>query len=211
VTHSVAADPDEAAGEPAAHALRAPGGLLAWRDLLFVADRQRHAVLVFSAADLAHRRTFGCRGGGLGQLREPNGLAMLTGGLGTRDSGGGGGGGGGGGAELVVCDTSNHRLACFTADGVFTRAVGRRGTAPGCFVLPADVATARGLLVVAEVRRVQLLAADGEPRQVIAPAGCGSLAALCVWSGRVLLADSENRLLHELHLRAPRRFEAGPE
>ena len=111
------------------------------------------------------------------------------------------------GDELVVADVSNHRLACFGLGCTYRRAIGRRGTVPGIFHLPQDVKAARGLLLVAEARRVQVLTPAGVPQQVITPPGCGSLLGLCISlisdgqsTARVLVADSEVRQVHEFEL-----------
>ena len=78
---------------------------------------------------------------------------------------------------------------------------------PGTFHLPQDVKAARGLLLVAEARRVQVLTPAGVPQQVITPPGCGSPCGLCVSlvsdghsTARVLVADSEVRVVHEFEL-----------
>ena len=82
------------------------------------------------------------------------------------------------GGQLVVCDTENHRLQIFEADGTFVRVIGRRGTAPGCFIAPSSVAAAHGRLYVANGEsidqwereangRVQVLSAQGEPLQTL--------------------------------------------
>ena len=63
-----------------------------------------------------------------------------------------------------------------------------------------DVQVSRGLVLVAERRRVQVLTPEGVPHQVLTPPGCGSLHGLCAHGARVLVADAEARLLHELEL-----------
>ena len=102
--------------------------------------------------------------------------------------------------ELVVCDVSNNRLQCFTLEGRYTRAIGRRGMAPGCFTLPTGVAATGGLLLVAEKWRIQVLTAEGVPLQVVTPPVCGSLQGLSCRGTRVLVADSEVRQVHEFEV-----------
>ena len=65
---------------------------------------------------------FGREGSKPGELRYPHGLAVIQ-----QPS-----------AELVVADTQNHRLQCFTPEGVPTRTIGHYGEAPGCFEEPTD-------------------------------------------------------------------------
>ncbi|KAL3930293.1 MAG: hypothetical protein SGPRY_001600 [Prymnesium sp.] len=113
-----------------------------------------------------------------GELCDPGGLVVLS-------------------DEVIVCDISNHRLQCFSIEGRYTRAIGRRGVAPGCFTLPSGIATTSQLLLVAERRRVQVLTAQGVPLQVVLPDMCGSLQGITCLGSRVLVADSEARLVHE--------------
>ena len=110
---------------------------------------------------------------------------------------------GDGGELLLVADTSNHRLTVFNRiDGTFVRTLGRHGVAPGCFHLPSAVAAARGYIIVAEKRRVQVLLPNGVPQQVLAPPGMGSLHGIHVRAdeGSVLVADPQVRRIHEFEL-----------
>ena len=93
-------------------------------------------------------------------------------------------------------------LAAFSLAGEFRRCIGRRGTIPGTFHLPQSVAAARGFILVAEKRRLQVLTPDGTPQHVLSLPGSGSsLRGLSVRGARLLVADSEQRLLHELTVR----------
>uniref|UniRef100_A0A7S0PW34 Peptidylamidoglycolate lyase n=1 Tax=Coccolithus braarudii TaxID=221442 RepID=A0A7S0PW34_9EUKA len=164
--------------EPA-DALHRPDGIAVLGDALFVTDKAAHCVCTYDAATLTRRAAFGSKGSANGQLRDPAGITILDG-------------------ELIVADFSNHRLACFTPAGAPTRIIGRRGASPGCFYLPSGVGSARGFIVVAELRRLQVLTAAGVPQQVIVPPVCGSLYGLCASDDdRLLVADYESQLVHE--------------
>ena len=161
---------------------------------LFVTDKGRHRVCCFEAATLVARWATASKGDAPGCLCDPGGLVVHAHAdteCNPLD-------------ELVVADVSNHRLSVFTLDGLFVRTIGRRGHAPGCFHLPSAVASAHGLLIVAERRRVQVLTSAGVPQQVIVPphSSC-SLNGLCVANegSTLMVADFEGRCVHEFALR----------
>ena len=70
----------------------------------------------------------------------------------------------------------------------FARAFGGRGDAPGQFTHVWGVAVVRGLLVVSEDRRLQVLTLKGVPLQVL-KLGKG-LRELCADEQRVWVADA---------------------
>ena len=86
----------------------------------------------------------------------------------------------------------------------FARAFGGSGDAPGQFSRPQwggafgpqGVAVVRGLLVVSEDKRLQVLTPKGVPLQVLT-LGTG-LRGLCVDEQRVWVADSPESKVHTL-------------
>ena len=108
-----------------------------------------HCVEVFTA-DGEFLYTFGEKGTGEGQLRDPRGM--------TIDSK----------ENLVVCDSGNHRLLVFTTDGR-TYAVGSSGKAPGQFDKPQDAAfSSDGRLFVTDYsnNQVQILQKNTSTRSL---------------------------------------------
>lgn len=158
-----------------------PEGIAAADGALFVSDRSRCRVVVLEQEGLQFRASFGSRGSGDGQMFDPGGLTVLDG-------------------SVIVADTANHRLACFSLSGEWRRSIGRYGSIPGRFHMPQDVVAVRTLLIVAERQRLQVLTAAGVPQQVIQPPVCGSLQGLCANDTRVVVADPAERLLHEFSL-----------
>ena len=165
--------------------LQRPDGLARHGDAIFVTDKGAHCLCCYDLATLKRRWTVGSKGADGGQLCDPGGVAVHE--EGTH-------------IEVVVAEVANHRLSVFTIEGVYARAIGRHGHAPGCFHQPSGVASARGRIIVAERRRVQILTRAGIPQQVLSPPGCGSLYGVCLaGAGRSLIvADYEARVLHEL-------------
>jgi len=162
--------------------MRRPEGLALSATSLYVSDKVACRIYELSVPDLKHHNTFGSRGSGAGELCDPGGLTVLN-------------------DEVIVCDVSNHRLQCFARNGLYSRAIGRRGVAPGCFTLPSGITSTDGnVLLVAEKRRVQVLTSQGIPLQVILPAMCGSLQGISCHHSRLLVADSEVRRVHEFSI-----------
>ena len=77
----------------------------------------------------------------------------------------------------------------------FARAFGGRGDAPGQFVNPCGVAVVRGLLVVLDGERLQVLTPEGVPLQVLTIGQ--NLGGLCADEQRVWVADG-NAQVHVL-------------
>ena len=78
----------------------------------------------------------------------------------------------------------------------FARAFGSEGDAPGQFEHPQGVAVVRGLLVVSEQRRVQVLTPKGVPLQVLELGG--GLRRMCADEQRLLVADCNENKIHVL-------------
>ena len=127
-------------------------------------------------------RLFGSRGLGPGQFYEPCGVAVTSGG------------------DIVVCDSHNHRLQVFRADGTFVRQWGSYGAAPGQFKRPRAVAvSSTDEVFVTDTfnHRVQVFRLDGSfmrgwgsrgtvPGQFQFPFGVAVLGDLA------LVSDGEN-------------------
>lgn len=175
------ADESESQPQEGGPPLSLPEGIAAADGLLFVSDRSRGRIVVLEQEGLRFRASFGSRGSGDGQMFDPGGLTVLDG-------------------SVIVADSANHRLACFSFSGEWRRNIGRYGSIPGRFQMPQDVVAVGALLIVAERQRVQVLTAAGVPQQVIQPPLCGSLQGLCADRTRVVVADPAERLLHEFTL-----------
>lgn len=88
---------------------------------LYVADTGNHRIQVFEGTSLTFLLSFGSFGRGLGDLASPAGLAVTE-------------------TEVFVADSLNNRIAVFDLDGHATRTFGTRGSGPGEFSRPTDVA-----------------------------------------------------------------------
>jgi hypothetical protein len=158
--------------------LASPQSLALVSSTLFVCDTNNHRVVAYHSVMLEPTGVvFGSEGSGEGELSFPHGLAVLD----TEELEGG--------AEerpvrLLVTDTHNHRLCCFSLVGEFLWARGGHGTAPGCFDEPSGVAVARGVIAVAERARVQLLTREGAPLRLVPLPGelaaAGGLHSVCL-------------------------------
>lgn len=112
-----------------------------------VTDWWRHRVLRFGA-DGAFRAEWGAEGDGLGELRNPEGIAVA-------------------GETVLVADAGNQRIQAFAPDGAPLGAVGGPGAGPGRYGPsgPAGLASADDRLVVADRdnHRLQVYAALPPP------------------------------------------------
>ncbi len=161
--------------------LREPHGIaIAPNGEVFVADAFEQCVIVLNGEGL-RLRTIGKRGAGLGDMREPRGLAI-------------------GGGKLYVADSGNHRIDVFALDGKFERALGKRGYGDGELLAPNDVAVdADGRVFVADLgnQRIARFGKDGAFGR--AWGGIGPFSGLfhaptgiAVFDGRVFVADRDN-------------------
>jgi sugar lactone lactonase YvrE len=98
-----------------------PSGLAIMNERLFVADAQRHAVVVFSLSGL-YEREFGKRGIGHGEFNYPTHLFADPKGI------------------LFVTDSMNSRVQILDADGNYKGEIGNIGDSPGHFGRPKGVA-----------------------------------------------------------------------
>ena len=176
---------------PAALALSSDGTRLC------VADLAQSQVLVYDAPSLRYLHSLGSLGSARGQLRAPDGVAILD-------------------ERVYVADTCNHRVAVFLLDGGrgaavaersgqrstggFVRTFGRFGSTPGRFEFPRGLAIVEGMLLVSETTRVQLLTLEGAPLQVLPLPGAVALRGVCAGGANAYIADYEAHLIHVLHV-----------
>ena len=104
--------------------LARPSGLALAGGRLYIADVQRHCVVI---SDLAGRylSEFGRRGSGPGEFNFPTHISA--------DSAG----------QVSVTDSLNYRVQVFDRDGRFLRVIGSAGDTPGHFSRPKGVASDR--------------------------------------------------------------------
>ena len=105
---------------PITNHLSRPSGLVILGDELFVADSQRHVVVVFDLRG-TFRREFGRRGIGPGEFNFPTHLAAAEG-------------------RLYVTDSMNSRIQVFEPNGTFRGELGQLGDRPGQFGRPKGLA-----------------------------------------------------------------------
>ena len=127
-------------------------------------------------------RRWGRKGSGPGQFDHPDGVAVSSCG------------------DIVVCDTGNHCVQVFRADGTFVRQWGSRGAEPGQFFYPWAVAVSSAdevFVTDSWNHRVQVFRLDGSfvrswgnrgtvPGQFQYPAG------VAVHCNLVLISDYSN-------------------
>jgi len=101
--------------------LERPSGLVFLRDKLYIADSQRHQVVVCDAHGQVTSK-FGKRGRGPGEFNFPTHIAADA------------------RSQVYVTDSMNHRIQVFDANGTFQREFGGIGDGPGFFSRPKGVA-----------------------------------------------------------------------
>jgi DNA-binding beta-propeller fold protein YncE len=106
------------------HELERPSGLALLGDKLFIADSQRHQVVVCDVRG-GFVSKFGRRGNGPGEFNFPTHVSA--------DANG----------RVHVTDSLNNRIQVFDANGKFQRTFGSAGDGPGCFSRPKGVAADR--------------------------------------------------------------------
>jgi len=124
---------------------------------LYVADRMNNRVQAFDRQG-SFILAFGGEGAGPGQLKQPSGLAV--------DSGG----------HVLVSDTMNDRVQAFDGNGTFLFSFGGSGGDDGRFRQPAGLAVdAEGTVYVADMMNSRIQAFDGEGNFIRALDGGGKL------------------------------------
>jgi sugar lactone lactonase YvrE len=173
--------------------LQRPSGLAILQDRLYVADAQRHCILIFDLRG-AYRSEFGNRGLNPGQFNFPTHITATAAG------------------ELFVTDSMNGRIQVFDADGRFKKEVGRLGDSTGELGRPKGVAVdSLGQIYVLDAlfdnlqifdREGRLLLTLGQtgdqPGQFWLPNGIAISA-----DNRIFVADSYNRRLQILQYLGP--------
>ena len=113
---------------------------------VYVSDECNHRVQVLNT-DLTFHTSFGKRGSGKGDFKNPVGIAFdLTG-------------------NVYIADFNNHRIQVFTADGAFLRTFGTEGDGQGQLNNPLGVAfSPTGVVFVAEMDgdRISVFRTTGE-------------------------------------------------
>lgn len=144
--------------------------------LLFICDSGNGRIMAYDTDTFAHVRSIGKRADPhsgefvAGDLALPLGLCAHRG-------------------EVYVCDGHKHRISVFRASsGAFVRAIGEPGTGPGQMKSPFGVLVVRGMLVVTEATRVQVMTLDGASRLALEIPGAQNLSGLC--------SDDEQRHLY---------------
>ena len=162
-----------------------PLGLAVEEPLVFVASSGNGSIVALAHDTLRLSFSFG-REEGPGKLSMPMGVAVYR------------SGGGGGKSFVYVADRDDSRLAVFTMDGDFVRAIGSRGRAPGQFVEPLGIAIHGDHVFVAEGvgARLQVLRPDGSPLHVLPSPGQARLCGVACHADRVYVTEL---LAHRLH------------
>ncbi len=106
-----------------------PAGVCANDSVVVVSESEGHRITVYDRGSGAFRTSFGCKGGGTGQLRVPLGLCFVE-----------------GDRHVAVADSGNKRVSVFSVAGEFVRCVGDRVLTSPCSV----ACSAFNELVVAE-------------------------------------------------------------
>ena len=130
--------------------------------------------------------SFGKEGSGDGMFKYPYGVAVSD------------------GDEIVVADSSNHRVQVFDSNGTFLRSFGHKGENAGEFNRPFGIATDKDTKIfVAERKNHRVQIFSGEGRHLGSFGGEGSLDSQLSgpWglsldsTGNVIVADSDNKLI----------------
>jgi len=184
-------------------ALRYPRGcaaaLVDGRRLLFVSDSGHKRIMVYDAGTLEPLRSVGAAKHApvwdephaekpSGVVLKPGGVAMPMGVCVVGDT-------------LAVVDAHEHRLSLYSAaSGAFLRNVGREGTAPGELRSAFDVVACNGRLVVGEGQRLQVLACDGTPNQVVSLPEALSMTGLTTDGAHVYVCDCPGGAVRSLRV-----------
>jgi sugar lactone lactonase YvrE len=165
-----------------------PSGVTIAKDVLFVADSQRHCVVRFTLAG-DYVSEFGTRGAGDGQFNFPTHLSS--------DAKG----------RLFVTDSMNHRIQVFDATGRFVTSIGSAGDGLGRFSRPKGVATdSDGHVYVIDglSDRLQIFNLEGQLLLNVGESGNGPgqfwlpNGVAISRRGEIFVADSYNRRLQVL-------------
>ena len=163
--------------------LHAPVGLALHEGRLFCADSRNHRISVFSTSPaLRYLTSFCSHGAGAAELGSTSSGIYIA----TYE------------AELFIADRSNYRLQVLGLDGTFRRSIGRRGTAPGSFRRLRGVAASAGRIFTAECERVQVLALDGKPLQVLPLPGSTALVGISADDANVCVVDQTHQKVRVL-------------
>ena len=134
--------------------------------LLFICDSGNGRILAYDTATFAHVRSIGRQSDPHtadfveGELALPLGVCAHRG-------------------DIYVVDGHKHRISVFKASsGAFLRSIGGPGSKPGQLKSPFGALVVRGMLVVTEATRVQVMTLDGVPRLTLEIPGAQNLSGL---------------------------------
>ena len=107
--------------------------------------------------------------------------------------------------SLYVCDSNNHRIQVFHHDK-FAYAFGQRGSDPGCFEKPEDLAmnSTENKLFISSVNRVQVFTVSGQFLKVFDHFGGAShklvtpVGVCCTPDGHILISSYGTHCVHVL-------------
>lgn len=172
---------------PAPYRYSQPVGV-AWdpRGRLFVSDSVGGCIFVFTSAGIFEARI------GVGELTRPAGLAWDA-----RNN------------RLLVADAGNHCVAMMSADGDVIGRIGRRGTQPGEFNYPTNVAIDhQGRIYVSDTLNFRIQQFDPELRPTRMIGRKGDMPG-CLSQPKGIAVDSEDHLyVLDAHFEAIQVFDA---
>ena len=173
--------------------LQRPSGLAILQDRLYVADSQRHCIVIFDLAG-GYQSEFGSRGVEPGQFNFPTHLAAT------------------GAGELVVTDSMNSRVQLLDSSGRFLKQIGRMGDRTGELGRPKGVAVDRlGHVSILDGLFDNLQVFDGEGRLLLSLGQTGDQSGQ-FWlpngiaisgANEIFVADSYNRRVQILRYIGP--------
>jgi len=161
-------------------------------NVVLVAEPWAHRVSMYSTGPIVFRPdsagelllSIGKLGSGIGELREPSGIALHA----TDDS------------QMLVADTGHHRLVAFGPDGEVLRTMGSFGSELGQLIRPTDVVFGETKIYVTDTgnHRVAVFDLEGNALTTFGKLGSGpgelrEPAGIAVdGEGRILVADAAN-------------------
>lgn len=161
---------------------------VAWdpRGRLFVSDSVGGCIFVFTSAGVFEARI------GVGELTRPAGLAWDA-----------------ANKRLLVADTASHCVVMLSSDGALLGRIGRRGTQPGEFNYPTNIAIDhQGRVYVSDTLNFRIQQFDPELRPTRVIGRKGDMPG-CLSQPKGIAVDSEDHLyILDAHFEAVQVFDA---